>query len=289
MNATTPVGGAQASPEIARSLTLGDWHINYHDQGQGEPILLIHGSGPGVTAWANWRGIIPVLAPQARVIAPDMLGFGYTRCPQERVLDPDAWVAQLIGLLDALNIPTVSVVGNSFGGAIALALAHRHPERVRQLVLMGAVGLSFPISEGLNKVWGYQPSIAAMRELMGVFAYDQGLINDDLVRMRYEASVRDDVQTRFEQLFPEPRQRGVEMLALPEQALRELPHDTLIIHGRDDKVIPLEVSERLLRLIPHAQMHVFGECGHWVQIERAQAFSRLLTEFLGLGQQEVQA
>ncbi|MCY1187988.1 2-hydroxymuconate semialdehyde hydrolase [compost metagenome] len=79
------------------------------------------------------------------------------------------------------------------------------------------------------------------------------------------------------------------MLALPEQALRELPHDTLIIHGRDDKVIPLEVSERLLRLIPHAQMHVFGECGHWVQIERAQAFSRLLTEFLGLGQQEVQA
>ncbi|MND68270.1 2-hydroxymuconate semialdehyde hydrolase [compost metagenome] len=289
MNATTPVGGAQASPEIARSLTLGDWHINYHDQGQGEPILLIHGSGPGVTAWANWRGIIPVLAPQARVIAPDMLGFGYTRCPQERVLDPDAWVAQLIGLLDALNIPTVSVVGNSFGGAIALALAHRHPERVRQLVLMGAVGLSFPISEGLNKVWGYQPSIAAMRELMGVFAYDQSLINDDLVRMRYEASVRDDVQTRFEQLFPEPRQRGVEMLALPEQALRELPHDTLIIHGRDDKVIPLEVSERLLRLIPHAQMHVFGECGHWVQIERAQAFSRLLTEFLGLGQQEVQA
>ncbi|MCY1500644.1 2-hydroxymuconate semialdehyde hydrolase [compost metagenome] len=218
-----------------------------------------------------------------------MLGFGYTRCPQERVLDPDAWVAQLIGLLDALNIPTVSVVGNSFGGAIALALAHRHPERVRKLVLMGAVGLSFPISEGLNKVWGYQPSIAAMRELMGVFAYDQGLINDDLVRMRYEASVRDDVQTRFEQLFPEPRQRGVEMLALPEQALRELPHDTLIIHGRDDKVIPLEVSERLLRLIPHAQMHVFGECGHWVQIERAQAFSRLLTEFLGLGQQEVQA
>ncbi|MNZ50395.1 2-hydroxymuconate semialdehyde hydrolase [compost metagenome] len=230
-----------------------------------------------------------MLAPQARVIAPDMLGFGYTRCPQERVLDPDAWVAQLIGLLDALNIPTVSVVGNSFGGAIALALAHRHPERVRKLVLMGAVGLSFPISEGLNKVWGYQPSIAAMRELMGVFAYDQSLINDDLVRMRYEASVRDDVQTRFEQLFPEPRQRGVEMLALPEQALRELPHDTLIIHGRDDKVIPLEVSERLLRLIPHAQMHVFGECGHWVQIERAQAFSRLLTEFLGLGQQEVQA
>jgi len=70
------------------------------------------------------------------------------------------------------------------------------------------------------------------------------------------------------------------MLALPEAALRELPQQTLLIHGRDDRVIPLEVSERLLRLIPHAQLHVFGECGHWVQIERARDFTRLLIDFL---------
>ncbi|SDN43548.1 alpha/beta fold hydrolase [Pseudomonas jinjuensis] len=276
MNATT----TPALPEIANRLQIGDCSINYHDQGSGEPILLIHGSGPGVTAWANWRGVIPQLSQKARVIAPDMLGFGYTQCPSERKLDPDAWVGQLIGLLDALDIPSVSVVGNSFGGAIALALAHRHPQRVRRLVLMGAVGVSFPISAGLEKVWGYQPSLEAMRELMGVFAYDQSLINDDLVRMRYEASIRDDVQTRFARLFPEPRQQGVEMLALPEDALRALPHETLIVHGRDDQVIPLEVSERLLRLIPHAQLHAFGECGHWVQIEKAAAFTRLLLDFL---------
>nr|WP_281686170.1 alpha/beta fold hydrolase [Pseudomonas citronellolis] len=70
------------------------------------------------------------------------------------------------------------------------------------------------------------------------------------------------------------------MLAVPEAALRELPQQTLLIHGRDDRVIPLEVSERLLRLIPHAQLHVFGECGHWVQIERARDFTRLLIDFL---------
>ncbi|MDF3936199.1 alpha/beta fold hydrolase [Pseudomonas citronellolis] len=278
MNAATPVG--DVSPEIGRSLELGDWRINYHDQGQGEPILLIHGSGPGVTAWANWRGVLPVLAQHARVLAPDMLGFGYTRCPRDLVLDPDAWVAQLVGLLDALGIQSVSVVGNSFGGAIALALAQRYPQRVRKLVLMGAVGLSFPISAGLEKVWGYQPSLQAMRELMGVFAYNRCLITDDLVAMRYQASIRDDVQERFSRLFPAPRQRGVDMLALPEAALRELRQDTLIIHGRDDQVIPLEVSERLLRLIPHAQLHVFGECGHWVQIERAESFARLVSDFL---------
>ncbi|MFV3411123.1 alpha/beta fold hydrolase [Pseudomonas sp. NY15436] len=273
------------SPEIGQRLELGDWSINYHDQGQGEPILLIHGSGPGVTAWANWRGVLPVLAQHARVLAPDMLGFGYTRCPRDGMLDPDAWVAQLVRLLDALNIQAVSVVGNSFGGAIALALAHRHPQRVRKLVLMGAVGLSFPISAGLEKVWGYQPSLEAMRELMGVFAYNRGLITDDLVAMRYQASIRDDVQERFSRLFPVPRQRGVDMLALPEAALRALRQDTLIIHGRDDQVIPLEVSEQLLRLIPHAQLHVFGECGHWVQIERAESFARLVSDFLLPNQQ----
>ncbi|WP_423458095.1 alpha/beta fold hydrolase [Ottowia sp. VDI28] len=269
-----------ASPEIARALTLGECTINVHDAGQGEPILLIHGSGPGVTAWANWRGVIPVLAQRARVVAPDMLGFGYTSCPPGMPLNVDAWVKQLTDLLDALDLPKVSVVGNSFGGAIALALAHRHPERVKRLVLMGAVGVSFPISEGLEKVWGYQPSLEAMRELIGVFAFDHRIITDDLVKMRYEASTRADVQQRFAALFPPPRQRGVEMLALPEAALRGITQQTLIIHGRDDRVIPLEVSERLLRLIPHADLHVFGECGHWVQIEKAGAFTRLISEFL---------
>ena len=278
-----------ASPEVANSLQVGDCTINYHDRGQGEPILLIHGSGPGVTAWANWRGVIPALAERARVIAPDMLGFGYTRCPMDRPLDPQAWVAQLVGLLDALDIPRVAVVGNSFGGAIALAFALRHPERVSRLVLMGSAGLSFPLTEGLDKVWGYQPSLEAMRELMQVFAWDHGIITDDLVRMRYEASIRDDVQSRFAQLFPAPRQQGIEMLAVDEAALRQLPQPTLIIHGRDDQVIPLEASERLIRLIPHAQLHVFGECGHWVQIEKAADFTRLLIDFLCSGRGENKA
>jgi len=259
---------------------LGDCTINYHDQGEGDAILLIHGSGPGVTAWANWRGVIPPLSQRARVIAPDMLGFGYSRFPAERKLTPEVWVQSLVDLLDALQISAVSLVGNSYGGAISMAFALRHPERVKKLVLMGSAGLSFPLTDGLDKVWGYQPSLAAMRELMEVFAFDHNIITDDLVRMRYEASTRDDVQARFARLFPAPRQQGIEMLAVAESALRELPHDTLIIHGREDKVLPLACSERLLRLIPKAQLHVFGQCGHWVQIEKAQGFTRLLIDFL---------
>lgn len=271
---------ATVSPEIANQIELDDFVLNYHDQGQGEPILLIHGSGPGVTAWANWRGIIPTLSRKARIIAPDMLGFGYTRCSPDMVLTPATWVQSLICLLDALKIDRVSVVGNSFGGAIALALAKAHPQRVNRLVLMGAAGIDAPISHGLEKVWSYTPSLEAMRGLMEVFAYDHSIITEDLVRMRYEASIRDDVQERFARLFPAPRQNGVEMLALAETDLKSIANQTLLVHGLNDQVIPVEWSERMVRLLPHAELHTYGECGHWVQIEKAAQFAQLVSDFL---------
>lgn len=273
---------SNASPEIANSLTLGDFTLNYHDvgEGAGDPILLIHGSGPGVTAWANWRGIIPVLSQEARVIAPDMLGFGYSECPDYLKLTPAVWVGSLIMLLDALKIEKVSVVGNSFGGAIALALAKAHPERVNRLVLMGAAGINAPISEGLEKVWGYTPGLEAMKALMEVFAYDHSIITDDLVRMRYEASIRADVQERFARLFPAPRQQGVEMLALAESDLAAITHKTLLIHGLNDQVIPVEWSRRMKTLLPNSTLQEFDQCGHWVQIEKAAKFTLVVSDFL---------
>ena len=147
------------NPEIARSIVASGIRTNYHDQGQGHSVLLIHGSGPGVSAWANWRLAIPELAKQARVIAPDMVGFGFTDRPVKPRYDMDTWVNQAVGLLDALGIDKTDLVGNSFGGALALALTIRHPHRVRRLVLMGSVGVKFPITPGLDAAWGYTPSL----------------------------------------------------------------------------------------------------------------------------------
>jgi 2-hydroxymuconate-semialdehyde hydrolase len=209
-----------------------------------------------------------------------MLGFGYTQCPDDLKLTPAIWVESLIMLLDALKIKKISVVGNSFGGAIALALVTAHPERVNRLVLMGAAGINAPISEGLEKVWGYTPGLEAMKGLMEVFAYDHSIITDDLVRMRYEASIRADVQERFARLFPAPRQRGVEMLALDESDLAAITHQTLLIHGLNDQVIPVEWSRRMKTLLPNSTLQEFDQCGHWVQIEKAAAFTVAVSDFL---------
>jgi 2-hydroxymuconate-semialdehyde hydrolase len=242
--------------------------------------MMIHGSGPGVTAWANWRLVIPELAKHRRVVAPDMLGFGYSERPEDKIYNRERWVKHAIGVLDELGLDQVDLVGNSFGGGLSLSLALEHPERVRRLVLMGSAGVSFPITKGLDEVWGYQPSLETMRRLMDVFAFNKGLLTDELAEMRYQASVRPGFQESFAAMFPAPRQRWVDNLASPEEAIRALPHETLIIHGREDEVIPLEASLKLAELIDRAQLHVFGRCGHWTQIEHASRFARLVDDFL---------
>jgi 2-hydroxymuconate-semialdehyde hydrolase len=267
-------------PEISKTVVADGIATNYHDVGQGFPVMMIHGSGPGVTAWANWRLSIPELAKGARVIAPDMVGFGYTERPADVQYNLDTWVAQAIGLLDALDIPCADIVGNSFGGALALALTIRHPKRVRRLVLMGAAGISFPITPSLDEVWGYTPSIAAMRRMLDVFAYDRTLVNDELAELRYKASIRPGFQEAFSAMFPAPRQRWVEMLASQEADIRAIKHDTLVIHGREDLIIPVSNSLTLAEWIPRSQLHVFGQCGHWTQIEHAARFNQLVANFL---------
>ena len=267
------------NPEIGKSILAYGIQTNYHEHGQGEPVLLIHGSGPGVTGWANWRLTIPALAENFHVIAPDIVGFGYTERPADVQYNMETWLNHIFGFMDALGIEKAHVVGNSFGGGLALVMAIRAPQRVGRLVLMGSAGLPFTLTEGLDRVWGYTPSIDNMRGLLDLFAFDRSRVTDDLARMRFEASVRPGIQEAFAQMFPAPRQNGVNALASDAAAIKALPHTTLIVHGREDKVIPLASSYELFSLIQQAQMHVFGQCGHWTQIEHAARFNKLINDF----------
>ncbi|MBL4842140.1 MAG: alpha/beta fold hydrolase [Thalassospira sp.] len=272
---------SENSPELGCEITAAGYRTNVHDVGEGSlPVMMIHGSGPGVTAWANWRLVIPELAKNRRVVAPDMLGFGYTERPEDNTYNRKRWVAHAIGVMDALDLQQVDLVGNSFGGGLALALAIEYPERIRRLVLMGSAGVSFPITKGLDEVWGYKPSLENMRRLMDVFAFNKSLLTDELAEMRYQASIRPGFQESFAAMFPAPRQRWVDNLASPEEDIRALPHETLVIHGREDEVIPLQASLSLADWIDRAQLHVYGRCGHWTQIEHANRFARLVNDFL---------
>lgn len=267
------------NPELGQQCVTGQIHTNYHDVGEGEPVLLLHGSGPGVSAWANWRLTFEALKGSFRLIAPDLAGFGFTEFPDNQVFNRQNWLDQIVGLLDALHLDKVNVVGNSFGGSMALALAIHHPERVNRVVLMGSVGVPFKITEGLDAVWGYTPSLERMKSIMSIFAYDNSLVADSIVQSRYEASLRDSTRRAYESMFPAPRQRWVDAMSHSHREITRIPHEVLLIHGRDDKVIPLETSLTLNQLIEKSQLHIFGRCGHWTQIEHKDAFACLLKDF----------
>src|SRR5437868_7953956 len=91
--------GQAAEPEVGRSIQAGGVATNYHEQGAGAPVILLHGSGPGVSAWANWRLALPYLAERLHVFAYDQLGFGYTALPTAPRYGLDAWVAHLLDFL----------------------------------------------------------------------------------------------------------------------------------------------------------------------------------------------
>lgn len=268
------------NPEIGQTVVAAGRATNYLTAGAGFPVLLLHGSGPGVTAFANWRLTLPALSTGFRVLAPDAAGFGYTQRQPGDIYTLDLWVEHIIGFMDALGLERAHVVGNSFGGALALALADRRPERVARLVLMGAAAVDFPMTPGLDAVWGYQPSEANMATMMDWFAYNRDLITPDIIRSRYQASIRPGYQESYAAMFPAPRQPRLAALLTPPDRLRRLTHRALIVHGRDDRVIPLAASLELHHLLSSSELHVFGECGHWTQIEKRDRFNQLALEFL---------
>ncbi len=267
------------NPAIGASADANGIKTNYLEAGKGDPVVLIHGSGPGVTSYANWRLVLPALAENFRVLAPDMVGFGFSQRPTNIEYGVQTWADQVVGLMDTLGLPTAHLVGNSFGGAIALRIATQHPDRVGKLVLMGSMGVPFPITEGLERVWGYQPSFENMRKVLDVFAYSRELVNDELAEVRYRGSIQPGFQESFAAMFPAPRQRWVEAMCTPEDDIRRLPHRTLIVHGREDQVIPVQTSLRLMELIDNADLSVFSHCGHWSMIERTADFNRSVSEF----------
>ena len=245
------------------------------------PVLLLHGSGPGVSAAANWRAVLPALQAGRRVIAPDQLGFGGTATGEARTFGRAAWTSHALAVLDALGVGQVDVIGNSMGGAIALSMALARPAAVRRLVLMGTMGVAMPLPAGLDAVWGYTPSVEAMREVIGLFAYDRRLINDDLVRMRYEASLHPRVRDSWAAMFPAPRQRWVDDLALAGAELAAVRQPVLMVHGSDDRVVPWRSSsEPLVDLLPDCRLHVIGGCGHWTMIEKTAEFLAVVEPFL---------
>lgn len=259
--------------------------IHYHEAGTGTPLIMLHGSGPGATGWANYHGNISALAEHFRVICPDLPGFGQSDMKPLGSPMP-GWYSDVIrSFMDTLGIEKAHFVGNSFGGAITLKLGMDTPERIGRMVLMGPAGSVAPFSvvptraveELLYFYDGEGPSIERMKRFGEDFVYDPSLLTDELWQERLKTALRPEIVDN-PPMRPNPDAPREELWRDPR--LTKLPHEVLMLWGREDRVMPFDMSFMLLKQIPRARLLVIPQCGHWVQWEHAQEFNYTVRNFL---------
>jgi 2-hydroxy-6-oxonona-2,4-dienedioate hydrolase len=268
-------------PDEDRTLQL-----HCHDTGgSGEPVVMIHGSGPGASGWSNFhRNVQPLAEAGCRVVLMDCPGWGRSDpvvCTGSRA---ELNARALLGLLDALGLERAHLVGNSMGAHSAVAFALAHPHRVGKMVLMGGgtggVSSFVPMpTEGIKLINTLyrNPTLENLKRMMQVFVYDPGALTEDLLqgRLRNMLARPDHLQNFVRSSELNPRQ-----YADVGARLGEVATPTLVIWGRDDRFVPLDVGLRLVAGLKDADLHVFSRCGHWAQWEHADKFNRTVADFI---------
>lgn len=266
-----------------------DLRLHYHEAGvgNGPTIVLLHGGGPGASAWSNFARNIAVLAEHFHVIAVDQPGYGRSDKPTEH---PQYFVhsaAALKDLLDHLEITArVHLLGNSLGGGTSVRFALDYPERAGKLVLMGPGGLSNNLfapdpTEGVKLLgkFSYEPTRENLEAFLRIMVFDQSLITDALIDERFAAASTPESLAATRAMGKSFAGADFEKGMLWRDAYK-LRQPVLLIWGREDRVNPLDGALIATKVIPRAQLHVFGGCGHWAQLEKFHEFNRLAIDFL---------
>jgi pimeloyl-ACP methyl ester carboxylesterase len=280
------------TPESTRkSVTVNGLDYSYHDVGEGPTVVFLHGSGPGVTGWANFGNNLDLLSQQLRCIVVDQPGFGASG-RQETYdrnylrISADA----LGGLLDNLGLERVAVLGNSMGGDVAVRYTLDNPKRVSKLMLMGPGGTGATIlgpspSEGITRLMEFNadPTREKIVAWLKTMVFDARLVDDALIESRFAAAtepgavknLQDAYATFYDPAMAEPVPLWGEV--------HKIRQPVLLCWGRDDRVAPVEGALFPARRMAKADLRIYSRCGHWVQIERKAEFERAAIEFFGEG------
>lgn len=285
---TTQATWTEAATSKFVSVMEGDTElrIHYNDTGAGrETLVMLHGSGPGASGWANFYRNVDAFADAGyRVILIDCPGWGKSDSIVSTGSRSDLNARVVKGVLDTLGIERVHLVGNSMGGHSAVAFALSYPERVGKLVLMGG-GTGGPSqfvpmpTEGIKLLQTLyrEPTLENLKRMLNVFVYDASSMTDELMQTRLQNMLarRDHLENFVKSLAANPKQ-------FPDYGhrLNEIKAPTLVIWGRDDRFVPMDVGLRVVWGMPNADLLVFGRCGHWAQWEHAERFNDTVARFL---------
>jgi pimeloyl-ACP methyl ester carboxylesterase len=267
--------------------------LRYYDCGPGSdehPVLLfLHGSGPGVTGWRNFRGVVPAFAERFRCLILEFPGFGVS----DDFGGHPIFTAQaaVTPFLDALGVDRVDIVGNSMGGAVGVNFAINNPGRIGKLVTIGGIGtniFSAGPSEGIRLLQEFteDPTRQRLTEWLNSMVYDQGLVTEELIEQRWQLATDPVTLASARRMYG--KAAFARMMAMTKAAdvpmpwalMHRVQAPTLLTWGRDDRVSPLDMALIPMRTIPNAELHVFPNCGHWAMVEAKAAFESTVLGFL---------
>ncbi|MFN2540084.1 MAG: alpha/beta fold hydrolase [Mycobacteriales bacterium] len=275
--------------ETLRELPTDQGVLRYHEAGSGPPLLMLHGSGPGVSGWRNYRHNLPVFAAHFRCLVLELPGFGVSDpSDQHPMLGAPAAVLRF---LDGLGLQQVDAIGNSMGGIVCAQVALAQPERLRRLVTIGGLGrnlLSPGPGEGINLLMDFtdDPTRERLVAWLTSMVHDRSLVTDELIEERWAQATEASTLASARKMYGRRAfEAGMAAAARSDQPpywamLHKLQAKTLMTWGRDDRVSPLDMALLPLRTIPDVELHVFPNCGHWVMIEQQKAWESAVLAFL---------
>ncbi|MDR3507448.1 MAG: alpha/beta fold hydrolase [Caulobacteraceae bacterium] len=269
----------------SRFVEFDGLNIHYDEAGAGPALIFVHGGGPGSSGLSNFSRNMEAFADRYRVIAIDLPGYGQST--KLKISEPlwGYYAKVLAGFIDALGLGKAHLVGNSLGGASCLKTALDFPAKVDRLVLMGPGGgyslFEKQPSDGIRALVTFYlppgPSIERLKGFAEYLVHDPASLTDELLQERLDRAMEPDT-ARFMPLRIGPNMAPI--TDLWRERLDQLPHETLILWGREDRVNPMDQGLILMRQIPNARFLVMPKCGHWVQWEKADEFNRTVAAFL---------
>ncbi|MCY3576516.1 MAG: alpha/beta fold hydrolase [bacterium] len=280
---TTPI----TEEDTSRTLRVDHGVLHYHEVGHGPPLVMLHGSGPGATGWANFGENLAAFAPHFRCLVLDLPGFGGSYAPPTNLVLHGA--EAVTAFVDGLGLDAFSLLGNSLGGKFAAQVAAARPDQVRRLATIGGVGLPLlsPLpSEGISRLVDFveNPTRELLIAWMRSMVFDPATLTEELIDRRWEAATEPEALANIRQIYSREKLSFLRDVMLDNTnefvTLRGIQAPTLVTWGRDDRVTPLDGLIPAMRLIRRCEVHIFPNCGHWSMIERKDEFERVVIEFL---------
>ncbi|MDA3624569.1 alpha/beta fold hydrolase [Saccharopolyspora sp. WRP15-2] len=269
-----------------RELRTDEGVLRYHEAGQGPPLLMLHGSGPGVTGWRNYRGNLAFFAEHFRCLVLEFPGFGVSDPTDEHpmVAAPSA----VLRFLRGLGLDQVDVIGNSMGGIVAANLAIARPDLFRRIVTIGGVGrniFSPSPGEGIKLLMDFteDPTREKLIRWLHSMVFNPAVVTEEMIEERWQQATDPKTLESARRMYS--REAMAAAAAASDQApywsmLHKITAPTLITWGRDDRVSPVDMALLPMRTIPRAEVHVLPDCGHWAMIEQKEAWESTVLAFL---------